>query len=296
MEMKKTKRLFDIAANLSDHQYHPKTGEVERVIKRAAAVGVTHLLLAGGHIKDSIDSHALCVRFPHCYTTVGIHPCRATEPKNDLKGYLERTHELFSQLKDKVVAVGECGLDFDRLDYADKESQLRVFPPHFDWAEEFGLPMYLHSRACEKEFLQILKENFKKMRGGVVHSFTGSLSEAKELLAMGLYIGVNGCSLKTKENLEVVKQIPVDMMMLETDSPYCEIRKSHESFSLLSKQHFVSKPKEKAGNDFLVKGRNEPCKTIEVLEIVAKLKGVSEEELAEKTFLNACKLFKVPEK
>ena len=92
----------------------------------------------------------------------------------------------------------------------------RIFPPHFELASELNLPMYLHSRAAEYDFINIMKQNLSKIPGGVVHSFTGSLTELKSILDMGLYIGVNGCSLKTKENINVVKEIPLDKIMLES--------------------------------------------------------------------------------
>ena len=84
--------------------------------------------------------------------------------------------------------------------------------------------MYLHSRACEEDFLKIMRENRNKFENGCVHSYTGTKSEMLELVEMGLYIGLNGCSLKNKENVEFVKDIPIDRIMLETDAPYCEIK------------------------------------------------------------------------
>ena len=88
-----------------------------------------------------------------------------------------------------MVAIGECGLDYALLNYSSKEEQNIVFPLHFDLAEKYNLPMYFHSRDCEQDFLRILKQNRHKFPTAVVHSFTGSKTELKELLKMGLYIG-----------------------------------------------------------------------------------------------------------
>ena len=104
-----------------------------------------------------------------------------------------------------------------------------MFPFHFDLAEKYNLPMYLHSRSTEGDFARIVKENRSKFSTGVVHSFTGDEQELQELLDLDLYIGINGCSMKTKENCEIVKKVPLDRIMLETDCPYCEIRNSHHS-------------------------------------------------------------------
>jgi TatD DNase family protein len=92
----------------------------------------------------------------------------------------------------------------------------RCFPVHFDWAQKYNLPMYLHSRNCKTDFLRIVKENRHKFTNAVVHSYTGDEEELLALLGMGLYIGVNGCSLKTPENVEIVKKIPLDRIMLES--------------------------------------------------------------------------------
>ena len=98
--------------------------------------------------------------------------------------------------------------------------------------------MYLHSRNCKDDFVNIVSKNRDRFPGGVVHSFTGCKEELEYLLDMDLYIGVNGCSLKTEENLEVTKLIPLDRIMLETDSPYCEIRNTHASRKFLAERLF----------------------------------------------------------
>lgn len=165
---------------------------------------------------------------------------------------------MVSECGAKCIAIGECGLDYDRFQFSDKESQLKAFPPHFDLAQSTGLPMYLHSRNTQGEFVEIVRNNRSKFTTGVVHSFTGDLQELNDLLSLDLYIGVNGCSLKTAENVEVVRSIPVERMMIETDCPYCEIRKSSPAYAFI-KTHFQYKAKEKYSAECLVRGRNEPC-------------------------------------
>lgn len=144
--------------------------------------------------------------------------------------------------------------------------------------------MYLHSRNCKEDFVNFIKKNRDKFPNGVVHSYTGCQEELKELLELDLYIGVNGCSLKTEENLEIVKKIPLDKIMLETDSPYCDIRNSHASMKILKNRIFKEKDKKKYNKDFLVKGRNEPCKILEVALVVSELLDVSVEELSEHAY------------
>ena len=143
-----------------------------------------------------------------------------------------------------------------------------MFPPHFDLAQKHGLPMYLHSRSTKGDFVRLVKENRHKFSTGVVHSFTGDEEELRELLKLDLYIGVNGCSFKTAENLEVVRQIPIDRIMLETDCPYCQIRNSHAGAKFV-KTKFPTVTKEKYKGDKIVRDRNEPCTMIQVAEVCA---------------------------
>lgn len=89
--------------------------------------------------------------------------------------------------------------------------------------------MYLHSRATGNEFVDIVRANRSRFPGGVVHSFTGTMDEMQQILDLDLFIGINGCSLKTEENLDVVRAIPMERMMVETDCPYCDIRNTHAS-------------------------------------------------------------------
>ena len=201
-------------------------------------------MFAAGYIEDAKCSYELSLKSDDFYATIGVHPCRATEPFKHSQNHSEnqdkeaaltkyfediRTILKTSDRNDKFVAIGECGLDYDRFDYADKETQLLVFPRHFELTEEFNLPMYLHSRNTGGDFNRIIKENRSRFPGGVVHSFTGTEQELTEILEMDLYVGINGCSLKTQDNCEVVKKIPLDKLMLETDCPYCDIRNSHHS-------------------------------------------------------------------
>ena len=172
--------------------------------------------------------------------------------------YFSKLTSLISECGSKCVAIGECGLDYDRLHFSNKETQLSVFPQHFALAEATGLPMYLHSRNTNGEFAEIVRNNRSRFSTGVVHSFTGDAQELQELLSLDLFIGINGCSLKTEENIQIVRQIPIEKMMLETDCPYCEIRKSSPAYPYI-RTHFQYKNKEKYSSECLVRGRNEPC-------------------------------------
>ena len=120
-----------------------------------------------------------------------------------------------------AVAFGEIGLDYDRLFLTPKDQQLKYFEAQLDIAVEVQLPLFLHSRAASEDFERLLVPRLKKLpKGGLVHSFTGTMQEMQHIVDLGLNIGVNGCSLKTEENLEVVKAMPLDRIQIETDGPW----------------------------------------------------------------------------
>jgi TatD DNase family protein len=120
-----------------------------------------------------------------------------------------------------AVAFGEIGLDYDRLFLSEKAPQLKYFEAQLDLAVEIQLPLFLHSRAASEDFERLLAPRMARLpKRGLVHSFTGTLEEMHRMVALGLDVGVNGCSLKTEENLEVVKAIPLDRLQIETDGPW----------------------------------------------------------------------------
>lgn len=130
-----------------------------------------------------------------------------------------------SQAAGYTTAFGEIGLDYDRLQLTGKEQQLKYFEQQLDLAVELQLPLFLHSRAASEDFERLLAPRLAQLpKKGLVHSFTGTLEEMQRLVALNLDIGVNGCSLKTEENLEVVRHIPLERIQIETDGPWvsCE--------------------------------------------------------------------------
>lgn len=164
-------------------------------------------------------------------------PNKTTEIITSLRDLIDSAQ---SATPNALVAFGEFGLDYDRLHYCSRKIQLHSFAAQLDLvlAMKPQLPLFLHSRAAHADFVSLLKEKFgpgleKLERGGVVHSFTGTAEEMRELMDLGLYIGTNGCSFKTAENCDVVKEIMLDRLMLETDGPWCEIRPSHEGWKYL---------------------------------------------------------------
>ncbi|KAI1381153.1 hypothetical protein F4677DRAFT_402304 [Hypoxylon crocopeplum] len=158
----------------------------------------------------------------------------------ELRSLVEQARSSSGTGPSPLVAFGEFGLDYDRLHYCSKKIQLHSFAAQLDLVLSLKpqLPLFLHSRAAHADFVSMLKAKFgprleKLEHGAVVHSFTGTADEMRELMDLGLYIGTNGCSFKTAENCDVVREIHLDRLMLETDGPWCEVRPSHEGWKYL---------------------------------------------------------------
>lgn len=272
------------------------------VIARARAIGCRKLLVTGSDLAESAAALELAAAHPDfIFTTVGVHPCNAqhftsaTHAPDGPDAYLAAL-EALARSSGAVAAFGEIGLDYDRLFLAPAEAQRRWFAAQLDVAERLRLPLFLHSRAAAADFEAELFPRLGRLRGGLVHSFTGSLDEMRRLVEHGLYIGINGCSLKTDENLAVVAAVPLESLMLETDGPWCEIRPSHASARVL-KERGVAKvgvdgvKKERWAPGKMVKGRNEPAEIWQVAEVIAGVKGISVEEVVEAAWRNTVGLF-----
>lgn len=286
-------KYFDIAANLADERYED---DIDQVLLRAKKYGVEKLLFAGTHLKDGKKSYELSLKDPNYYCAAGIHPCRASQYIHDKMTFEEYAAEIEKLIKEakegKVIAVGECGLDYDRFKFASKEQQMKAFPIHFDLAHRYSLPMYLHERNTNGDFSNLVKDNRSKFSTGVVHSFTGSTELMKEIVGMDLYIGINGCSLKTQENMSTVKEVPLDKLLVETDAPFCTIRSSFPSYKFISTHFKFSKGKKaKLDENTLYRDRNEPCTVVQVLEAIAGIKQLAAETVAKAAWENSLKLF-----
>lgn len=195
--------------------------------------------------------------------TVGCHPTRCSEFLCDPDKYFAELRSSIEKYKTKVVAVGEIGLDYDRLHFCEKECQKKFFEKQLEFAEIFKLPLFLHCRNSHEDFIEIIEKNSEKIEwGGVVHSFDGNIDEAERLIDLGFFIGLNGCSLKTEDNLQVVSLLPSDKIMIETDAPWCGIRPSHAGAKFVKTKFPTVKRKEKWTADQLIDGRCEPSQIL----------------------------------
>lgn len=237
----------------------------EEAVNEAKDVGVQRMLTISVD-EPSLDFVSNAVQqFPEVYGSVGFHPHDASAMSDSLENKIRQ----LAQEEEKLIAIGEIGLDYHYL-YCPVEVQQRVFRQQLMLAEELNLPVVMHSREAEADTLNILKEIPVKSLG-VAHSFTSSFEMARTLVEMGWYLGINGIvTFKNAEDLrEVVRWLPLEKMLLETDSPF------------LTPVPFRGKP-------------NKPAYIPVIANFIAELRDISLQELAEQTNENAQRLFKLP--
>ncbi|KAF2127100.1 deoxyribonuclease tatD [Dothidotthia symphoricarpi CBS 119687] len=274
--------------------------DFEDVIQRGLDAGCKKFMVTGSDLEES--KHAIEIAKAHpgqCYATVGVHPCSAKHFDSHPGGptaLLSALKSLATEAKASghAVAFGEFGLDYDRLFLTPKDQQLKYFEAQLEIAVEVQLPLFLHSRAASEDFERLLKEKLEQLpKRGLVHSFTGSMEEMQRLVEMGFDVGVNGCSMKTDENIEVVEQIPLERLQIETDGPWCEMRPSHASAKFLKDAPPLPKAvkKEKFVKGSMVKGRNEPATIPHVAYAIAKIKDITVEEVCDAAWNNSVKMF-----
>ncbi|KAJ3252474.1 hypothetical protein HK103_001543 [Boothiomyces macroporosus] len=269
--------------------------DLEHVLQRARESNVESMIITGVTLESSVRALEYAKKYS-LYSTCGCHPTHSKEFHEYKSGpdqYYKELKELIrrDQQDDKrIVAIGECGLDYDRLEFCPKDIQQLYFDKQLQLSQEFDLPYFLHMRNTGNDFIEIIKKY--KIRG-VVHSFDGNVRDMQELVKMGLFIGINGCSLKTKENLDVVKEIPVDKILIETDAPWCDIRPTHASHQYVTPPSYQLKKKEKFELGQMVKSRNEPCMLYQILQVIAGVKGMDQDILKEQIYNNTISLFKI---
>jgi TatD DNase family protein len=255
--------LIDTHCHLT---FEPLAGDVAGVIERSRAAGVTGWVTVGTSLEDSRAAVELAALYEGMYATVGIHPHDA---KSADSGTLEELKRL--GLKEKVVAVGETGLDF-HYNFSKPPEQTRVFEAHLEMARELNLPVVVHSRNAFDETMEILDRHGQGLRGVVFHCFSGSTQEVIQVLARGYHVSFTG--VVTFKNAQATRDaaqiVPLDRLMVETDCPYMS-----------------PEP---------VRGRkpNEPALMIHTANCLAQLKGANMEDFARATTRTAREFFDLP--
>ncbi|GAB0088711.1 putative deoxyribonuclease TATDN1 [Sergentomyia squamirostris] len=239
--------------------------DLEVVLKRSWEAGMEKMIVTVGELSDVEEVAKIVEKDDRLVMTVGCHPMNCGQFVADPEKYFMDLKASIEKYRNKVVAAGEMGLDYYLEEYCERECQKKYFEKQIELMEIFDLPVFLHCRDSYKDFMAILERNMEKIsHGGVVHSFDGSLEEANRLIDMGFYLGLTGCSMKTEEQLKVVKAIPIERIMIETDAPWCSIRSSYAAAKYVKTNFSTAKKKEKWSPDLLIDGRCEPVQILYV--------------------------------
>ena len=255
--------LFDTHAHLDDDRFDKDRDET---IMQCQRDGVELILNAGSNIETSVKAIALAKKYEFIYAAVGVHPHDAAEMDEETAGVLAALAG-----NKKVRAIGEIGLDY-HYDFSPRDVQKQRFVEQIDLARQLKLPVIVHDREAHGDVMDIFKKTRIKGVGGVLHSFSGSAEMALECIKLGLYISISGPVTfeNARKTVEAVKQVPLDMLLIETDSPY------------LTPVPYRGK-------------RNYPGYVRFVAEKIAEIKGISFEEVARQTLENGKRLFGIEE-
>ena len=259
--------LIDIGVNLTGSSFNR---DLDDVIKRASDAGVVHQVVTGTNLDHSVRALELVANYPQLLSsTVGVHPHHASECNDKVLAELESLSKTPG-----VVAIGECGLDFNR-NFSSPDQQLRCFESQLELASSLALPVFLHQRDAHEKFIAILKRWRHHLPAAVTHCFTGGVNEVKACLDLDLHIGVTGwiCDERRGQALQQsVVHIPMNRLMLETDAPY------------LLPRDLVNAPKDR---------RNEPMYLPHICRAVAGYRNESEDAVAVSTTATAKAFFSI---
>lgn len=263
--------LIDIGLNLTHDSFDR---DRDAVMRAAADAGVSRCVITGTSLEGSMAARDMAASRRNCFATAGVHPHHASE-------YDAGTSAGLRQLLDDplVVAAGECGLDFFR-NFSPREVQLRALEAQLELAMETSMPLFLHQRDAHVTLMDMLRAHPSiAVAGGIVHCFTDGPDELRDILDLGLHVGITGwlCDERRGESLRAaVRFAPLDRLMVETDAPYLLPR---------------DLPKQQRGKDGR---RNEPRHLPHIVTRLAEIVGETPERVASVTTANAERLFRLP--
>jgi TatD DNase family protein len=255
--------IIDIGVNLTHRQF---ASDRDAVVERAIAAGVTTMILTGTSEANSRESQKVAAARPGVlFSTAGVHPHGASACD---AGTIDRLRAIAAL--PGVVAIGECGLDFNR-DFSPRPVQEKWFAAQLALAVDLGLPVFLHERDAHERFLAILREHMPKLVAAVVHCFTGGPTELDAYLDLGACIGITGWICDERRGLDLRKltaKIPLERLMIETDAPFLAPRDVRPKIT-----------------------RCEPMHLVHVLSAIARERGETIESVAAATTATARRVF-----
>ncbi|XP_071514321.1 3'-5' ssDNA/RNA exonuclease TatD isoform X1 [Panulirus ornatus] len=279
--------IVDIGANLTNKKF---TRDLDSVVGRARDAGVHKIMVTGITVQSSKEALRLTRLFPGTlYSTAGVHP-------HEAKSWDEETEEALRELaaNHEVVAIGECGLDFNR-NFSPQDVQLEVFEKQVSLACELRKPLFVHERDAHKELLEVLGKHKGRLPPVVIHCFTGDATQAAAYLEEGCYIGLTGYVWKDKSEDGVRRiledgVVPLDRLLVETDSPFM-----YPNTRASKLPPYIKEALTERSLTFLHRyctfQRNEPCSLPVTIEMIAAYMKKKSEQVALQTTFNALKVF-----
>ena len=262
-DRKVEKMIFETHAHYDDEQFDE---DRERLIAEFLEKDIDKVMNVGADMQSSRNSVELAGKYPHFYAAVGVHPSEVGDlTEDDMQALKQMTLE-----NSKVKAIGEIGLDYHFDDDPPRDVQKKWFIRQLELAQELGMPIIIHSRDAASDTMEILKDMDGGRNGGVIHCYSYSREQAREYIKMGFHIGVGGVvTFKNSRRLqEVVEDIPLEKIVLETDSPYMA-------------------PVPFRGT------RNSALNIPYIAEKIAEIKGVPVQKVYDQTYANALKMYKM---
>ena len=245
------------------HLYYDElASDIDNVIQRAIDAGVSRFVCVGTNVEDSKKCLSITENNDDIFASSGVHPHDA---KDVTEGYTDEIYELMEY--ESMIAIGEIGLDYYR-NLSEPETQKKVFKELMEVAQDLDKPVIIHNRDADADTLEIIG-NYPSVQG-VAHCFSSTLETAQAFLEMGYYISFSGnITYKNSHLPEIVKSIPLDRVVVETDSPYLS-------------------PEPERGKS------NEPSRIVHTLTKLSEIYGLSLEEMAKYTYDNTAELFRLP--
>ncbi len=251
--------IFDTHAHYDDERFDE---DRDSLLKQLHQEGISYILNASASPESLEATMELAEKYPFVYAALGIHPHDAEKMNEDIMNKIRTLSK-----NDKVVAIGEIGLDY-YYDNSPRDIQRFWFERQIELAKELRLPIIIHDRDAHEDTVNILKKTDVKQVGGIFHCFSGSAQMAMEMLKLNLYIAVGGAVTfkNARKTVEVVKAVPLEKLLVETDCPYLS-------------------PEPHRGK------RNNSGYLVHVIRKIAEIKEISESEVAGITLMNAKKVF-----
>ncbi|XP_050510400.1 deoxyribonuclease TATDN1-like isoform X2 [Diabrotica virgifera virgifera] len=300
-----TFKFIDVSANLTHAQYsgcygHPPTkihkADLQQVLERSWEAGLQRIIISTRDLNESIKGLKIAQSDKRLFCMIGCDYANSLhfEEKGETDLYIQQVTDVISSGKEKVVAIGECGLNSCNKYYYPLDFQLKYFKIQLQMSKIFKLPFILSLCGNDIDKLMLNElSNYPELRG-VIYIFSPTVQVMTRFVEAGFYIGLDTWSFKSEETIEAVKIIPLDKIIFQTNCPNRIILRSFPGYWYISRKNLddlLTTKKEKWRPDFMVNERSEPCCIRQILDMTALVTNMNKHDLAEQVYQNTMRLF-----